>query len=66
MRLAFVRKGLLTAGIDDARVILGDCDDATRARRLAENRGQPDLATPRMMNWAALLRREVRRPYASD
>jgi dephospho-CoA kinase len=34
MRLAFVREGLLAAGIANARVILVDCDDATRTHRL--------------------------------
>ncbi len=59
MRLAFVREGLRSAGIDGARLILVDCDDATRARRLRGVRGQPELASPTMMNWAAFLRREA-------
>ena len=45
-RLASVREGLLAANISDARVILVDCDDETRTRRLTENRCQPDLASP--------------------
>jgi hypothetical protein len=60
MRLAFVREGLLAVGIADARVILVDCDDATRTRRLVTNRAQPELANPDMMIWAEFLRREVR------
>jgi hypothetical protein len=60
MRLAFVREGLLTAGITDARVILVDCDDATRTRRLVTNRAQPELANPDMMAWAEFLRREAK------
>jgi dephospho-CoA kinase len=59
MRLAFVREGLLAAGICDARVLLVDCDDATRMLRLTKHRSQPDLANPEMMNWAAFLRREA-------
>jgi len=59
MRLAFVREGLHAAGIADARVILVDCDDATRTRRLVTERRQPELANPEMMNWAAYLRREA-------
>lgn len=58
-RLASVREGLLAAGISDAQVILVDCDDATRTRRLTESRRQPDLANPEMMNWAAFLRRDA-------
>ena len=60
MRLAFVREGLRAAGITDARVILVDCDDATRTRRLVTNRAQPELANPDMMIWAEFLRREAR------
>jgi len=60
MRLAFVREGLLAAGLTEARVILVDCYDATRIRRLVTNRAQPELATPDMMIWAEFLRREAR------
>ena len=60
MRLAFVREGLRAAGIAEARVILVDCDDATRTRRLVTERRQPELANPEMMNWAAYLRREAK------
>jgi hypothetical protein len=60
MRIAFVQEGLLAAGITDARVILVDCDDATRARRLVTNRGQPELANQDMMTWAEFLRRETK------
>jgi hypothetical protein len=60
MRLAFVRVGLLSAGISDARVVLVDCDDEMRTHRLLTCRNQPELANPTMMNWAAFLRREAR------
>ena len=60
MRLAFVREGLLAAGITEARVILVDCDDATRTRRLVTDRAQPELANPDMMIWAEFLRREAK------
>jgi hypothetical protein len=60
MRLAFVRQGLLAAGIADFHPMLVDCDDETRARRLIANRNQPELANPTMMNWAAHLRGEAR------
>ena len=59
MRLVFVREGPLVAGIGEARVILVDCDDATRTRRLVIDRAQPELATATMMTWAAFLRREA-------
>jgi dephospho-CoA kinase len=60
MRLAFVQEALLAAGIADARVILVDCDDATRTRRLVIDRRQPELANPQMMVWAEFLRREAK------
>jgi len=59
MRLAFVREGLLSAGIADARVVLVDCDDETRTHRLLTHRNQPELANPSTMSWAAFLRREA-------
>ena len=60
MRLAFVREGLLAAGIANARVILVDCDDATRTHRLTAIRNQPELANPNMMIWAEFLRQEAK------
>ncbi|GKQ50637.1 AAA family ATPase [Bradyrhizobium sp. Ce-3] len=59
MRLAYLHEGLRAAGIADAHVILVDCDDAIRARRLITERRQPELANPEMMNWAKYLRREA-------
>jgi hypothetical protein len=58
-RLTFLREGMLAAGIVDFHVILVDCDDVTRARRLVANRMQPELANQEMMNWAAYLRLEA-------
>jgi shikimate kinase len=40
-------------------LILIDCDDRTRARRLLHDRHQPELVTDDMMNWARYLRREA-------
>ena len=58
-RFSCLLKGLASQGISDCRLILIDCDDETRTRRLVEDRGQPDLANSRMMNWAAYLRNEA-------
>lgn len=58
MRLAFIREGLESSGISGARVILIDCDDSTRARRLSLDRRQPHLANEQMMAWADYLRAE--------
>jgi hypothetical protein len=59
MRIAFIQEALATAQIPNARIILIDCDDATRQRRLRTDRSQPDLANPTMMNWARYLREEA-------
>ncbi|GAJ97010.1 hypothetical protein RRH01S_29_00370 [Rhizobium rhizogenes NBRC 13257] len=39
--------------------ILIDCDDETRTKRLSIDRGQPELASADMMNWASFLRNEA-------
>jgi adenylate kinase family enzyme len=55
MRIAFIREALSAQQIENARVILVDCDDATRAARLHITRSQLGLANPAMMNWARYL-----------
>ena len=59
MRLAFIHEALDVSEITAAHIVLVDCDDITRAERLSGERGQPSLATERMMNWAAYLRTEA-------
>lgn len=61
MRIAFIHEALAAHGIANARIILLDCDDATRATRLHLDRAQPDLANPTMMGWARYLRDEAHR-----
>jgi dephospho-CoA kinase len=58
MRLAFVVEATKPVGLG-CRLLLVDCDDETRRHRLAVDRGQPELANPDMMNWAAYLRQEA-------
>ena len=60
MRLSFVSEAAAAAGITNYALILVDCDDATRTRRLAFHRGSPDLANTTMMNWAMYLRDEAK------
>ncbi len=59
MRPSFITAAAVAARIDSYRLILIDCDDATRTYRLSVERDQPDLADANMMNWAAYLRREA-------
>jgi pimeloyl-ACP methyl ester carboxylesterase len=59
MRLSFAIDAASAAGIDEMALILVDCDDETRRLRLTNDRGQPDLANDRMMDWARYLRVEA-------
>lgn len=59
MRIAFIREALCAAGIENARILCVDCDDATRRKRLTHDRLQPELASESMMNWARFLRQEA-------
>jgi len=59
VRIAFIREALAESGLSRARIILVDCDDATRRARLCHDRGQPELATADMMNWSRYLRDEA-------
>ena len=59
MRLSFLAEAAATSGSISHKLVLVDCDDATRAKRLTFDRGQPDLANDEMMNWASFLRREA-------
>ena len=47
---------LSEAAIDCAQIVLVDCDPEKRNERLHTDRGQPELANPRMDCWAAYLR----------
>ena len=47
---------LSDAAIDYAQIVLVDCDPVKRNERLHMDRGQPELANPRMDCWAAYLR----------
>jgi dephospho-CoA kinase len=60
MRLSFVSEAATAAGITNYALILVDCDDTTRIRRLTFDRHSPDLANATMMNWAKHLRDEAK------
>jgi hypothetical protein len=60
-RFSFLYEAIAAAGIVDYRLILVDCDDATRTQRLVAERKQPELANPTMMSWAKFLRDEAER-----
>ena len=47
---------LSETAINCAQIVLIDCDPVKRNARLHMDRGQPELANPRMDCWAAYLR----------
>jgi RNase adaptor protein for sRNA GlmZ degradation len=65
MRCSFALEAVAAAGITEFMLILVDCDDATRTRRLTLERRQPDLANPIMMSWAQYLRNEARQLHCT-
>lgn len=58
MRISFIKKALADSAIRTARIVLVDCNDATRAKRLRVGRGRTELANSEMMNWARYPREE--------
>ena len=58
-RPSFIEEACYENEVKDFKVILFDCSDSERERRLAA-RGQQNLADENMMNWARFLRRECR------
>src|SRR5271163_2602488 len=52
MRFTVISEAAAAAGITGYTLILVDCDDATRTKRLAFDRPRANLANPTMMNWA--------------
>lgn len=54
-RPAFIEEACAKNNIDSYKIVLFDCTDDERKKRLI-SRGQPELAHPDMMNWAKYLR----------
>jgi hypothetical protein len=59
MRIAFIQEALTTFAIQNARVLCVECDDATRSRRLTQDRLQPELADESMRGWSRYLHQEA-------
>jgi dephospho-CoA kinase len=60
-RLSFVAEAIASARLSDHRIILVDCNDAVRVRRLVVDRAQPDPANSEMLAWARFFRNEAER-----
>lgn len=57
-RPSFIDEACTKNGIDFYEIILFDCSDEERKRRLIIKRKQPELANDQMMSWAAYLRQQ--------
>jgi len=55
-RPSFIDEVCKSNNISNYKIVLFDCTDEERKRRLVEARNQPELATDRMMDWARYLR----------
>jgi adenylate kinase family enzyme len=58
-RPSFIEEACGENGIDDYEIILFDCSDDARKKRLIE-RSQPELMTPDIRKWAEFLRQQCR------
>jgi dephospho-CoA kinase len=61
-RPQFIEEACVKNGIDNYAIILFDCSDEERTKRL-KKRGQPELATQQMMEWANYLREKCQNTY---
>ncbi len=61
IRPSFIKEACDLYGVD-YKVVLFDCSDAERIKRLI-SRGHPELADENMMNWAAFLRKECEKHH---
>lgn len=59
MRIEFIQTALALFRIENARILLVDCDDAIRTARLHVDRNQPELANADMLAWSRYLRDEA-------
>jgi len=57
--IAFIQEALTTSAIENARILCVECDDATRTRRLTQDRLQPELADESMRGWSRYLHQEA-------
>ena len=57
-RIAFLREALLLHNLPDARIVLVECSDESRKKRL-QARGHPELANEQMSGWSRYLHKEA-------
>lgn len=64
-RPQFIEEACISKGIVNYEIILFDCSDGERTKRLIK-RGQPELANQQMMNWAKYLREKCQNFHIID
>ena len=59
VNLQFIRSGFSRHGFTSYRIILIDCNEKVMRKRLVNDRNQPELFTPEMLNWLKFLRNQA-------
>lgn len=59
VNLEFIRKGFSKHGFTGYTITLVDCDQEVMKERLVNQRNQPGLFTPEMINWLKFLRKQA-------
>lgn len=57
-RIAFLREALFLHDVPNARIVLVECSDESREKRLRA-RGHPELANEQMIDWSRYLHKEA-------
>ena len=59
VRQSFIDDACQREGVEDYRITLFHCENSIRNERVARQRGQPELITEQMQNWARYLREQA-------
>jgi shikimate kinase len=60
VNLEFVKSGFLENNFSNYEIILIDCNEEVMAKRLSEDRKQPELVNENMKNWLRFLRKQAK------
>lgn len=60
MRIAYLKEALKKGSLNKVQIILLDCTDEVRKKRLSIDRKQPELANEQMMSWALELKLKMK------
>ncbi|MFT4311867.1 MAG: hypothetical protein ACMXYF_01425 [Candidatus Woesearchaeota archaeon] len=65
VNLEFIKLGFSESNFSNYKIILIDCNEDVMAKRLSENRKQPELVNENMKNWLCFLRRQAKKVNAA-